>query len=490
MKKSVISILVSIILIASFSCIGVYGASSEAVAAVHFDLYPNTDGTLDVVETWNIEYGGTGEGFTRWIDSDSGLADLMKYDSISDVAVKINGETVSEDSTQTHYYKYGNSSDGVSFNIIITSPSAVETKEYTVSYTVNGALKKQGGDVRCSYMLIGNTFRYTCNNVTASVYMPDGVDISDMVVNDEAQVLINDSVADYNTGRVYSTFSVDISMPDDAFDTSVMPSYSALKNALKSFGQALLSVLYIVVAIAVALAVIVFTLFYEKIIRFATENKAKKSNAQAPESLPEGFSACKVYKMLDPYSRINPRHTTKKIPSLFAMAILECIEKGYIVEKDKDLIVGIPDSEEDAYLMSVLNFLIMFCEKKHNRYVITADICDKIENECMSNYDSIANYLCSFYALIPDMDSKFLKNEDNSKAYENCYLLKNAIKKDGVKCTFAQGITDVLSGAKTADKQIFAMMYTSKIFESNGRDCAAALSEAVGAMYDVFVKSK
>ena len=32
---------------------------------MHFDLYPNTDGTLDVTETWNIEYGGTGEGYRK-----------------------------------------------------------------------------------------------------------------------------------------------------------------------------------------------------------------------------------------------------------------------------------------------------------------------------------------------------------------------------------------------------------------------------------------
>lgn len=491
MKKSVISILISICLVASFFCIGVSAASSEAVSSVHFDLYPNTDGTLDVTETWNIEYGGTGEGFTRWIDSNAGLSDVMQYGSISDISVKINGVTVTEDSSQTDYYKYGNSADGVSFNVVITSPSAAEMKEYVISYTVNGALKKQGGDVRCAFMLIGDTFEYTCNNVTASVYTPEGVSAADIAVNNDAEILVKDKSADYTIGRVYTTFAVDVSVPDDAFDTTVMPAYSAIKNAFKNFGQAFLKAVYIIIAVVAALAVVVCTLFWEKIRRFAVEKKAKKSADTTPEALPEGISACKAYKMLEPYSRINPRHTTKKIPVLFAMAILECIEKGYIVENGDDFNIGIPEAEDDAYIMSVLNFLISFSEKKFNRYVLDSDYGDKIVNECMTNYDSITNYLCSFYALIPDMDSKFLKDSVNCKLYTDCFNLKNAIKKENIKASFGHCLDSVISGAKTSDKQIFAMMYTGKsTFESAGAKMPKAFAKAIGSMYDVFVKSK
>lgn len=491
MKKIISVVLISLIIVMSLACISVSAASSEAVASVHFDLYPNTDGTLDVTETWNIEYNGTGEGFTRWIDSNSnGLSDVHKYDSVTDVTVSVNGVSIGEKTSEVNYFQQGNSTDLKSYNIVIVSPSAAETKEYTISYTVNGALKKQGKDVRVAYMLIGNAFEYTCNNVTASIHMPDGIVASDAAVNDEADVLINNNTVDYNIGRVYSTFSVDVSVPRDVFDTSAMSTYSAFKNALKSIGQALLNALFVIIIIIAVIAVIVFTLFYEKIRRFAVENKVKKTAQSEVSSLPENTSACKAYKMLVPYSRINPKTTSKKIPSLFAMAILECIEKGYIVQKNDELIVGIPDSEQDAYIMSVLNFLITFCEKKFNRYVISSDFGEKVRAECMTNYDSITNYLCSFYELIPDMESKFLKNEDNRKLYENSFVLKNELKKENCKCTFTQGINAVLDGAKTADKQIFAMMFTGKIFESNGRDCASALSEAVGAMYDVFVKSK
>ncbi|MBQ8209141.1 MAG: DUF2207 domain-containing protein [Clostridia bacterium] len=491
MKKAFSLIVACVLILTSFVCISVSAASTESIVSVHFDLYPNADGTLDVTEIWNVEYAGTGEGFTRWIDtSASGLTDLQTYDSITDVSVKINGNAITESTAETDYFNYGSSADGKSFNILITSPSAAEEKEYTVSYTVNGALKKQGKDVRVAYMLIGNTMQYTCNNVTAAIHIPEGVVGADVVINDEAQALVNDSSVEYNAGRVYSTFAVDVSLPSDVFDTSALASYSAFGNALKSFGQALLKVIYVVIAVAAAAAVIVFTLFYEKIRRFAVEKKAKKNTADAPVSLPEGTSACKAYKMLVPYSRINPKSTTKKIPALFAMAILECIEKGYIVQKGDDLIVGIPEGEEDAYILSVLNFLTTFCDKKFNRYVITSEFGEKVSTECMANYDAISNYLASFYELIPDMDSKFLKDENNRKLYTDSFLFKNAVKKDGCKCTFAQGTDAVLNGAKTSDKQIFALLLTSKIFDASGKNCSSALAQAVGAMYNVFVKSK
>ena len=491
MKKVISSILVSVIVLMSLACIVVSAASSEAVSSVHFDLYPNTDGTIDVTETWNIEYSGTGEGFTRWIDTnENGLSDVQKYDSVTDIEVAINGVSVNDKTSELNYFQSGNSADSKSYNIVIVSPSAAEIKEYTISYTVNGAIKKQGKNVRVAYMLIGNAFEYTCNNVTTTIHLPEDVSASDAIVNDEADALINNNAVDYNTGRVYTTFGVDITVPSDGFDTSAMVSYSAFGNTIKNIGQALLDVIFVIIIIVAVAAVIVLTLFYENIRRFSIENKLKKTAQSEVSAISGNISACKTYKMLVPYSRINPRATTKKIPSLFAMAILECIERGYIVQKDDEMIVGIPESENDAYIMSVLNFLITFCEKKGNRYVITSEFGEKIKAECMANYDSVANYLCSFYELVPEMDSKFLKNKDNCKHYENSFVLKNIIKKENCKCTFAQGINAVFNGAKTSDKQIFAMMFTGKIFESDGRNCASALAEAVGAMYDVFVKSK
>lgn len=488
--KKIISVMLALLVI-SIACISVSAASSEAVASVHFDLYPNTDGTLDVTEIWNVEYNGTGEGFTRWIDTnENGLSDIEKYDSITNIAVDVNGSPVSEKSSDINYFKYGTSSDSGSYNIVIVSPSATETKEYKISYTVNGALKRQGKNVCIAYMLIGDTFQYTCNNVTASVHMPQGLAAENAKVNDDAEVLLNNTTVDYNQGRVYMQFAVNITVPGDMFDTASMPVYSSVKNAFKIAGQTLLDVLYVMIIIVAVIAVIVLALFSEKIKRVSVEQKAKKTTDTDVASISDGMSACKTYKMLIPYSRVNPKSTSKKIPALFAMAILECIEKEYIVQKDNDLIVGIPDSENDAYIMSVLNFLITFSEKKFNRYVISSDFAEKIKTECMTNYDSITNYLCSFYELIPDMDSKYLKNADNRKLYENNFVLMNTIKKENCKCTFAQGINAVLDGAKTSDKQIFAMMFTGKVFESSGKSCAAAFADAVSAMYDVFVKSK
>lgn len=494
--KRVFSCILACLLLTAFCIFNVAAASTEAVASVHFDAYINTDGTVDVTETWNVEYSGTGEGFTRWIDiydssNSNNLSDLQKFDEITNVAVKINGVQISESSNGVDSFKSGKSSDGKSFDIVINSPSAVTTKEYTISYTVTGAVKKQGNDVRFAFVFIGNAFRYTCNNVTASVYAPQEVAGENIVVNGETEALISENAVQFTAGRVYDTFGVDISVPDDAFDTQSLVSYSAFKNLLKSFGQALLQALYIIIAVAAAAAVVILALFYEKMKRFSIEKKARKNTDDAPDSLPEGTTACKAYKMLVPYSRVNPKSTTGKVPHLFAMAVLECIEKGYIVQKESDLIIGTPNGDEDAYIMSALNFLKTFSEKKLNRYIISSDFGERVKAECMSNYDSISNYLGTFYTLVPDIDSKFFKDEANLRIYEQSYILKTSVRKEKQKYSFSRCIQSVLAGAKTSDKEIFALMFAGNtVFDASGNDAAAALAQAVGAMYDVFVNSK
>lgn len=485
MKKIFFCIFACVIALASFGSVCAYAATAETILSVHFDLYPNKDGTLDVTEVWSVKYGGTGESFTRWIDTpEGGLDALYGYSSISNVTALVNG---SKDNVENLTSEF--SADGKSFDITVESVEAAEEMEYTFSYTVNGALKKQGNDVRLAYMLIGNYLQFTCNNVTATIQFPDEISVEDIAVNAEDGTAVDMNCVNYDMGRVYTTFGVDVSVASDIFDTSAMVKYSPFKNSLKAFGQSIIKVGGVLLAVAAAVAVVILVLFYEKIRRFSVEKNAKNST-EAVDALPEGISPCKAYKMLVPYSRINPVSTSKKVPALFAMAILECMEKGYIVRKDDELIVGIPENEDEAYIMSVLNFLVSMSEKKFNRYVIDSDFGEKVMAECASQYDNIANYLASFYALIPAMDSKFLKDEANRKAYTDCFVLKNAIRKENCRCTFAECADAVLDCAKVSDKQIFAMLFSNKIFDASGRDCTAVIAKSIKAMYDVFVKSK
>ena len=220
----------------------------------------------------------------------------------------------------------------------------------------------------------------------------------------------------------------------------------------------------------------------------------KKSQQETVFVLPDGVTACEAYKMLSPASRIAPKKSAKKVPVLFAMAVLECMEAGYIIPDGDNLIVGTPSQSVPAYIMSVLNFLKTFAESENDRYVINENFARKIEAECMSRYDVMANYLATFYSLIKGADVSFFRKNTNKELYESVYALKQAAVKVKHKPSFAQCAERVLSGAKTGEAETFSMLCSSstseKMFSGGGRAGEFALCKALSSMYGVYIKSK
>lgn len=502
MKRFVATVFTVIMLLVSVLSVNVSAAAELAIANAHFDAVINADGTVSVTETWNVEYSGTGDGFTRWIDlydskNQNEMTALEKFDTVTDIAVKINGEAIPEAKSGANTYRYGESSDGRSLNIVINSPSAQETKEYTVSYTLNGAVKKNGNNAEFAYVFIGKTFEYVGNNISATVYFPEGIESDDILFDEESSALLSGNTVEYSPGRVYDTFRIDVKCDTDVFEAEALVKYSAFKEGFKKVLNVILDILYWLFIAAVVIVVIILALFSDKLRRLSIEKKAGKKPADEKAeitALDSQLSACAAYKMLVPYSRIAPKSTTKKVTALFAMAILECAEKGYIVNSSSGLVVGTPSGDAPEYILSVLNFLKTFSEKSGNRYVIDAEFADRVKSECMSSYDVITNYLGTFYNLIPSSDGKFFKDEKNKEMYENAYILKSRIHSEKIKTTFSDCMRKVLAGEKTSSKDIFALLFTSgsanKIFADSSNDGVAALSRSLAAMSDVLIKSK
>ena len=502
--KKIISVFFALLLLTfSVLCVNVSAASDMAIASVHFDASVNADGTVSVTETWNVEYMSTGDGFTRWIDmydsvNSNNMAAVEKFDSITNIAVKVDGKEIAEAQSGANTFRYGESADGRSLNIEINSPTALAVKEYTVSYTVNGAVKQNGNKAEFAYVFIGETFEYRCNNVSASISFPEGVDGDDIVFDEESTGLLNGAVVEFSPRGVSETFRVDVKCNDDVFEDGALASYSAFKEGLKKAGGILLDILYWLFVAAVAVLVIVLALFTDKLRRHSIEKNAKKLitdevNAET-KSLPAELSSCEAYKMLVPYSKISPKTTSKKVPYLFAMAVLECAEKGYIVEDNGNLLVGTPSGDAPEYILSVLNFLKTFSDKNGNRYVINAQFADKVKAECMSSYDVMTNYLGTFYNLIPSADGKFFKDSGNKELYEKAYVLKTCVIGDKTKTSFSDCMRKVLAGAKAGDREILALLFTSgsasKVFADTANDGVSALACAIAEMYNVFIKSK
>lgn len=499
MKKVILSLILVFMFVFSIFTVTVSAIPSDTVEKADFDAFLNTDGTVNVTEKWTVSYLTAANYFYRNIDiygNENSMTLLQKYDEIKDVNVKIDGNIAAESADGINTYSFEKSADGKSYEIKINCPSAQTTREYEISYTVTGALKKKSGNAVFSFVFIGDTFMSTSNNVSATVHFPDGTE--KITVSEESSGIIENNSAVFSSKFVNGIFAVEVSADKDVFDNGAMVSYSAAKENMVKIKNVMISVLPWIAGAIFAACVIVFLLFSDKIKRFSLERSASKlfknEESVTSSSLPEGISACEAYKMLRPLSKTNPKSSSKKVPMLFAMAVLECIEKGYIVSEDDILIVGTPKQDAPAYIMSVLNFLKTFCEKKNNRYVIGKDFAEKVNAECMSRYDIVANYLATFYGLIPEVKGKFFRNNQNKEKYENAYIVK--IKATGIKHkpTFAQCMSDVLSGKKTGETEIFSMLFShmsaDKLFVKNGGQSEAALCEAINAMNKVFVKSK
>lgn len=499
MKKVILSFILVLMLVASVFTVTVCAIPSDTVEKAEFNAYLNADGTVNVTEKWTVSYINAGNYFYRNIDiygKENSMTLLQKYDEIKDVTVKIDGRNVPESADGINTYSFAETADGKSYEIKINCPSAQMTREYEISYILNGALKKKSGNAVFAFVFIGDTFMSTSNNVSATIHFPDGTE--KIAVPEGIGGSVDKNIATFSTKFVNGIFAVEVSADDNAFDKGALVAYSAAKENMVKLRNGMLSVLPWIIGVIFAVAVIVLLLFSDRIRRLPLERSAakllKNEENVTTESLPEGISACQAYKMFMPTSKISPKKTSKKVPVLFAVAVLECMEKGYIIQDDDNLIVGTPKQDAPAYLMSVLNFLKTFCEKKNNRYIINKDFAEKVNAECFARYDVVANYLATFYSLIPETNSRFFRNNQNKEKYENAYIVKVKATEIKHKPAFAQCMSDVLSGRKTSEPAVFAMLFShmsaDKLFASNGRSGEAALCEAVNAMYKVFVKSK
>lgn len=497
--KRIICVCAVLMLILSVYTFAVSAASSEIIDKADIEMVVNTDGTVNVTEKWTVTYLNASDVFYRNIDiysSGNGMTLLQKYDEIKDVAVRIDGSSVPPESAGINTFTWGKDADSLSYEIAVNCPSAQTTREYEISYTVTGAVKESGSDAVFSFMVIGDKFAYTSNNVSVSVVFPDDAENVTSSVTDNAEILNNYVM--FTTKRVFDKFSVDVSSDSSVFEKDALTSYSVLAENARAFAGSLTDALPWILAVIVVVLVILLVLFPDRLVRLPSERSAKRllkaDRDVMTVNLPEEVSACQAYRMVMPVSRINPKASSKKVPVLFAMAVLECIEKGYIIADRNDLIVGSPKDDAPAYILSVLNFLKTFSDKKGNSYVIDKDFADRVRQECMTRYDVMANYLATFSELIPETAFGFFRKEANKEIYENVYLVKVNASKYKQKPTFGQNMSNVLAGKKTSGVEVFSMMFASsspdKLFVHGGREGEKALCDALAAMYRVFVKSK
>lgn len=176
MKKT-IKILITLIVIFSIFLIlnTAYAASDFRLKSMNFDAVLNTDGSMDVTETWSIKIDGETNTLFKEYELKSG-----KY-NIKDVTVKditsakeFNKVNVLAYHVATDYYYAMNNSDG-NFEIAWGVNKDSGERRYEVSYTVENAVTIYNDVAEVYWQFIGETFGNKIDEVTGKITLPTGV---------------------------------------------------------------------------------------------------------------------------------------------------------------------------------------------------------------------------------------------------------------------------------------------------------------------------
>ena len=156
----------------------IFNVKSEAALELNeldFDVQINSDGSMDVIETWDINVSETNTLFKTF------KVDNSKYSSITEVQVtdissNINFSQINEEMyhvTKNCYYALRNS-DGafeIAWGVGLDNSSARKT--YQISYKVNDAIAKYNDYSELYWQFIGEDFEIDADKITGTIYLPD-----------------------------------------------------------------------------------------------------------------------------------------------------------------------------------------------------------------------------------------------------------------------------------------------------------------------------
>ncbi len=161
-------------------------AGSLYLNNLDFNAQIKNDGSMDVVETWNINVKYTNTLYKSF------KKDKSKYSSISNVTVKdITDENQIASFTKTDEwayhvqkgYYYGTDNEDGNFEIGwgVGLDTTTANKKYQISYTVKDAITKYNDYAELYWQFVGKDFEVNASKITGTVYLPSNVPNKDEI---------------------------------------------------------------------------------------------------------------------------------------------------------------------------------------------------------------------------------------------------------------------------------------------------------------------
>ena len=180
-----------------------------------FDASINTDGSMNVTETWDIEIEETNTLFKTF------KTDISKYSDITNVQVSeiTNGATKNFTEINTLMYHvtkdsyYGMINDDGNFEIAwgVGLDDSSATKKYKISYTVEDAITKYSDYAELYWQFVGSDFEVNADKITGIITLPSHAQRKD-------DIKVWGHTEDLN-GEIYVTDLDEISFELDGFNS-------------------------------------------------------------------------------------------------------------------------------------------------------------------------------------------------------------------------------------------------------------------------------
>lgn len=195
-----------------------------------FQVQINDDGSMNVVETWDIKVSDTNTLYKTFIKDDT------KYSSIMDVSVKditkgenniFNSASKWEYHLPKGYFFAGTNNKGENEIAWGVSIESTTRKQYLISYRVNDVITKYNDCAELYWQFVGNEFEISANKITGTIKLPANVQhLEDLKVwghtkylNGEVKVVSSDTIEfNLNNYKSKNYVEVRLTMPTYLFE--------------------------------------------------------------------------------------------------------------------------------------------------------------------------------------------------------------------------------------------------------------------------------
>lgn len=179
MKKLKQIIFLSTFIFIMLICNNVNAASDFDLEHLDFKASLNTDGSMNVTETWQIDIDGTTNTLFKTFETDK-----SKYSGIENVSVRditAGNATSLKEINELMYHVttdcyYGMKNDDGDFEIAWGVNRSSGKRTYEISYTVKDVLTKYNDCVELYWQFVGKDFEVPADNVTGTITLPGQVE--------------------------------------------------------------------------------------------------------------------------------------------------------------------------------------------------------------------------------------------------------------------------------------------------------------------------